>query len=216
MLFSRSIISMAALLAAVLCGCATKELPSGAPRPRNGIAEYQQLAAKATQLVAATVEAVGRVGEQTNGVAPRVARAFFKAVERLEVESLQVRERAQAIQTRGDAYFEQWEANLAGVKDPGIRQRARERHDELAQSFARIKSGSQQTRQSFQPFMADLRKLRTALEQDPTLTATASTRDLVPMIAERGRQVERGLAGIRDELTKMKELVALARPGPAH
>jgi hypothetical protein len=192
---------------------ATSGPAANVPRPKNGIAEYQQLAADAIKVVKATLDSVNRLAARTNGVPSKVSRAFIRSVERLQVESLRVRERAQAVQVRGDAYFENWQANLAQMDDLSVRQCAEKNRAELQHSFAKIKRASQETREIFQPFLTNLRKLRTALENDPNTTATQNTRDLIQSISQEGRQVAQGLAGIRSELKSMTELLTPAKEG---
>jgi hypothetical protein len=206
-------VSFLAGLAMALAGCATSNVAADAPKPRNGIAEYHQITADAIRSVQNSLHALDRVSARTNPVPPRVSRAFSKAVERLEVESVQVRARSQAMQARGNAYFEHWQENLARMEDPRVRELARAHRAALEESFARIKLASQQTRQVFGQFFAGLRKLQTALENDPNAMAADSTQALVRATAESGRQVEACLAGIRDELKNMTEMLTPTKSG---
>ena len=70
---------------------------------------------------------------------------------------------------------------------------------------------SEMARQAFQPFLAGLQKLRTALENDPHTIAAPSTKELVHTTAENGRQVEGRLAAIQDELKGMAMMLTPAK-----
>jgi hypothetical protein len=202
-----------AVLAMALAGCATNDVGGSAPQPRNGIAEYQQIAAAAQKSVRTALNALDRVSARTYPVPPRVVKAFSEEVERLEIGSVQVRARSQAIQARGNAYFEHWQENLARMKNPRVRELAAEHRASLEQSFGKIKLASQQTRQVFDQFLAGLHKLRTALENDPDTMTASSTQELVRATAQQGRQVEQGLAGIRDELNEMTAMLTPTKTG---
>jgi hypothetical protein len=199
--------ALLASLAIALTACATNDRASDAPKPRNGIAEYQQIAADAQKSLSTALKALDRVGAQTNRISASACREFSDQVGRLEAESVKIRARSQAMQSRGDAYFANWEENLARVKDRRVRDLARENHAALEQSFAKIKTASQQARQSFQPFLAGLHKLQIAFENDPGALASGPTRELVRATGESGRQVTVNLANIRDELNHMTAML---------
>jgi hypothetical protein len=133
--------------------------------------------------------------------------AFSQEVDNLETESIWIRARAQVMQTRGDAYFDNWKENMAAISDKKIRASAEEHQSELRQSFATIKQNLQQTRQPFQLFLAGLRKLRTNLETKPATLAIESTGSLAQDTRQRGREVEAGLDSVAAELTKMTMMI---------
>jgi len=209
-------IPLVAVLAAALAGCATKESTGHAPKPANGIVEYYQITTGAIKAVRAALDSLQRVSGYTNDVPSGVRSAFTKEVERLEVGSLQVRARSQAILARGDAYFENWQDNLARMEDPRVRQLASEHRPQLESSFGRIRSASQRARESFQPFLSGLRKLRTALEISPNAMAAESGKELARITADRGRPVEQELAAIREELKTVRAMLTPANPASKH
>ena len=73
-----------------------------------------------------TLRALDEISVQANRDPRPAYEAFAKAVHRLEVDSIKVRARTQAMRARGDAYFEHWEEYLAGVKNEQVRQLAEE------------------------------------------------------------------------------------------
>ncbi len=209
----RQVILSLAAAGMMLAGCATNDSNRDAPRPRNGIAEYQKIAADAQNSMQKALDALNQVSTHTVPVPPRAVRAYSDAVERLEVESVRVRARSQAMQARGKAYFENWQENLARVKDAKVRALAQEHRGDLEQSFDRILLASRQTRQVFDQFLSGLRQVRTALEKDPKTMAAESTKALAQATELQGRQVEQGLAGIRNELNQMTQMLTPAKSG---
>jgi hypothetical protein len=201
-----------ALFLNILTGCATKEEASTVPKQQNGIQEYQQITADAMAAMKRALQSLDLVSAQTNPCPTRIVDAFSDEIQRLQVDSIQVRAHAQAIQARGDAYFENWSENLARVKDPKVRELAERFHPQLQQSFYKIKTTSQETGDTFRNFFSGLRKLRNSLQSNPGIVATESTRDLIRTTRNDGEQVLQLLNSINAELRTMK---AMLTPGKA-
>jgi hypothetical protein len=202
-LFGRSGVLLLAAVVTALAGCATPDDASQPPRPQDGIAEYRQIVKDAHEAMGAALRSLDQVSAQTDRCPPKVLAAFSKDLERLEVESIQVRARSQAMLARGDAYFENWHENLARVENPKVRELAQQRRPEFQRSFANIKRNSDTTREAFKLFLSGLRRLQTTLEIDSASVGADATKDLIHVTKERGRQVEQGIAAVGDELKAM-------------
>jgi hypothetical protein len=194
----------------LLAGCASKSGDSTAPSPREDLAEYRQIAVNARKVVQATIQSLDRTVGETP-CPSGVLKAFTKDVQRLEVDSFRIRARAQAIRTRGAAYFEQWQEHLASVKDPEARKLAEQRRDRLQERFANMRLLTQQTREAFQPFTAGLHRLRNGLENDAGMAGTDSTKELIRTTRDNGQKVEQGLAAI---LAELDAVVVILKPDP--
>jgi hypothetical protein len=192
-------------------GCASTNTQASGPRPRDGIAEYRQVAVEAKKVMQGSLNSLAAVSAQSNRCAPDVLAAFSAATQRLQVESIPLRERAQAMQARGDAYFDQWEKRVAQVKDPAVRAAAEREHPRLEESFHQIKTISQEAREAFGPFQASLRKVRNALETDPANVSANPTRDQIASAKQSGEHVQQCLDRIIAELDSMRAM--LTPPG---
>lgn len=187
-------------------GCVSKDT-SEPPRPGTGIAEYRKITAEAEQAMQAAIDALAQVAAESHPCRPEVVSRLSEEVNRLQVESIQVRARAQAIQARGDAYFDRWHENMALVKDPNVRALAESRRPLLQEGFQRIKGLSQQARAAFTPFLANLREVRNALERDAASVDANSTRERIRTAMENGKGVQESLTGIIRELDSMGAMV---------
>jgi hypothetical protein len=195
-----------ALLA--LNGCATSRNEANSARPGAGLAEYTQLVQRARQAVESSMQALDKLNSQSAPCPPAVVSAFSAEVDRLASESIEVRARADVLQARGDAYFENWHENMARLADPALRESAERHRSELQQSFARIRQTSQQTRSAFRSYLAGLRQLRSSLEKDPNATAAEPTKELARSTRESGFDVEQGLKAIGQELKAMTTMLS--------
>jgi hypothetical protein len=195
---------------AILVGCATKYAGQSEPPPKNDIAECREIVSESLVAVRTTLRTVNEIGALTNSCPSRLFNQLAQNVHQLNVDSLKVRARAQAMQARGAAYFEQWRTNLSRAEDPAVRQRADELRASLQETFQTIHSLSQPTREAFRPFLKAVRKLRNELDNDPANLHNDSTKELVQSADENGRKVEQGLASIIEELS---QAAALLNPG---
>ncbi len=196
------------LACGVMFGCAAKPATTHDPRPGSGIAEYRHVVTDARQAMHAALKSLATVSAQSNSCPPKILGLFSAQMQRLQVESIQLRARAQAIQARGDAYFEHWQEHLARLKDPRTRAGVEMRRPEFEQHFRRIKLLTAEVRQAFDPFQSTLRTIRNRLESDPASLSAGATQNLIVAANENGRAVEAGLAGIIAELDSMRALLA--------
>jgi hypothetical protein len=204
----------AALFTAALAlfgSCATKPNTYSGPAPREDLAEYRQVASDAQKVVLATLASLDRTTAQTP-CPPRAIKGFSKDVQRLEVDSFRIRARAQAIRTRGEAYFEQWQEHLRSVKDPVARQLAEDRREHLQERFAHIRLTTQQARDVFQPFLAGLHRVRNGLQSNPAAASADSMKGLIRTTRENGQKVETSLDAILGELDA---IAAMLKPEKA-
>jgi hypothetical protein len=201
-----------AAVAAAMIGCVSTDASRREPTPRQDFIEFRQIAAQAMSQIDATLRALDEVCVQANRDPRPACQAFAKAVHRLEVDSIKVRARTQAMRARGDAYFERWEAYLAGANNERVRTLAGRRRPELKRRFEQAQLASQQVREGFRPFLSDLQKLRAVLEADPSLARIDSAKELILAAKDKGRRVLQGLDRI---LAEMNSMTALLRPAGA-
>ena len=204
-----------ALLAA-LVGCTGTRSATQAPTPRQDYQVYRQLVVSGITQVASALGALDNLCAEANRN-PRLAYEHFaKAVERLEVDSITVREHTRAMRARGDAYFEHWEERMAGSDNPAVRQRAAEHREQLKQSFEAMLAAGQQVREHFPPFLAELQKLSAVLDQEPTLAGIAGQKDLILSADEKGKQVQEGLERILAEMNTITALLRAPEAADSH
>ena len=183
------------LVAFLLAGCATTSPPGAPPRIGHGAEEYQQLTKKAVRSVQDALRSLDHVAAHTNTCPPKLVTGFSQDVERLQVESIQIRSDAQAIEARGDAFFEAW-----SVHPSPDNAKAAEYLPQLHEAFAGIKQTSQQAGAAFRPFLSGLRKLRTQLELNPAVMQNDDTRELIRATREKGSQALQNLNLLGEKL----------------
>lgn len=179
-------------------GCAAPSSTSSAPKPGHGIAEYRQVVRGAHASVAATVKSLEglAVSPTQTSVPPAALGRFDKSFNQLEVTSVKARARAEAIIARGQAYFDEWKANLASITNQAVAQAETKRFDRLFEHFGRVRQRSGEVREEFRPFMARLREFRASLDRDTTAVSSPSSQKQLAGLTDSGRRVLQALDSV--------------------
>ena len=135
-----------------------------------------------------TVEALASAAQKKSGAA--YAR-FDDALQRLEVVSIKARARVEAMEKRGEVYFEEWAVEFSNTSND--RRVAQERFAELHGHFQAILKDTGQVRQAFRPFLEGLRGLRTKLGQKPAFAAIETAKPDFAQLASAGRRAEESM-----------------------
>jgi hypothetical protein len=195
------VLGLAAVFASAY-GCASN---SGHPRIGRGAEEYRQLTLEALGAMHKALGALDRVALQTNRTLALV-KDFRQEVNQLQIDSFRVRARSQAIQARGDAYFQAW----SGVSDSEVG-KAAAYLPRMRESFGRIKNYSREAGEAFKLFFAGLRKVNVLLETTPEALDAPETRQFVRSTREQGTQVAQKLDLLADELQAIIPVLAEAK-----
>jgi len=195
---------------ALLSGCATSGYKQ-ADKTGKGIAEFR---AEVINLKQAVDGAMAHLGETTETAAtdPRKAfKAFAKSVDNVEKSRAKAGKRAASMKAAGDAYFEQWEAQLATISNPDIRNLAAERKAKLNEIFDKLRPLLEQAKTDFDPFLADLKDLRTFLSQDLTITGVDAAKDIIAKTREHGVTLQKSLDELIDEMNSIAAALTPAK-----
>lgn len=185
-------------------GCASQSVDSSAPKPGSGIAEYREMAREAHRAVAATVKSLEALSQpQAQSSAPhRALPGFDRALHQLELTSVKARARAEAIIARGQAYFDEWKGNLAGITNQAAARAETERYDRLLEHFERVRQRSGEVREEFRPFMSKLREFRANLDKPASAAGNESSRQELDGVTASGRRVLQTLEGVSAALNE--------------
>jgi hypothetical protein len=208
--------SLIALVVAMLlsAGCATSEHGARPPRPGEGLREYQRLLLDLRQDVTRTQQALGALAAATQKNSAAAYARFDESLQRLEVVSIKSRARADAMEKRGAAYFEEWAEEISRAAGESSRRAAGERFAEIRQHFDGILEDSQRMRQAFRKFIEGARELRVPLLQDPPPAAIETTRPELSRVAADGRLAEEAISQLLNRLSAAEEAV-VSRPPPS-
>jgi len=211
-------ISVVAVLAAgamtMLSGCGTTSGYKQADKTGAGIAEFRDEIVKGKTAIDATMKSLSDVAASAN-TDPRSAFAqFSKDVSNLESTAATVRKRAQSMRDQGQAYFTQWEKELAEVKDPEIRALAVQRKAKLQETFESVRKYSDPLKAQFEPWMSNLKDLQTYLSNDLTIAGVEAAKSLFAKTSSGGQEVQKSMDALIGELNTIAATITPAKVPP--
>jgi DNA repair exonuclease SbcCD ATPase subunit len=167
------------LAALVLSGCSSG-YKQGAKASESVMSAAQKIEDGRAQLDKVTTSLDKLVNAQNQNLAP-LFKEYSSNVDKLDAIAKDVKKQADAMRSKGQEYFKEWDAELAKINNEDIKTRSAERRTAVEQSFQRLSDASQRLKAEYQPLMSDLQDIRTALNNDLTPSGIQS----IKPIAER-------------------------------
>jgi len=204
-------LTLAGGTAGLFTGCGTTAGYKQADKTGAGIAEYRDEVVNVQKAVTETLQSMEQV-EVTANTDPRKAfDQFSKSLSALDAAAAKAATRGQEMKSKGEAYFLQWEQQLAQVKNPEIKQLAEQRKDKLSTAFQGIKKVAEPLRAQFDPWLSDLKDLQTYLNNDLTISGVDAARPQFAKAKADGAQVEKSMDELVAELNSIAAAITPAR-----
>jgi len=206
---------LAAGAALVLTGCGTTSGYKQADKTGAGIAEFRDEIVTGKQAIDATMKALSDVAATANTDPRKAYELFSKQVAHLESTAAAIRKRAQSMQAQGQAYFKQWEQEMAQVNNPEVRKLAEERKAKLQETFESIRKYSEPLKVQFDPWMSDLKDLKVYLGNDLTIAGVDSAKSLFLKTTTEGTEVQKTMDALVAELNTVAATLTPAKDATA-
>jgi hypothetical protein len=140
---------------------------------------------------------------------------FAKSVDKVEDAQQTAQKHAAQMQERGSTYFKEWESQLSNVQSEEIRKLAQERKTKLQETFGNIKTAAKDAKESFPPFLSNLKDLRTALGADLTVQGIDAGKGIFMKTKASGVEVQKHLDILVTELNSVvASITAANQPKP--
>jgi hypothetical protein len=173
------------------------------------ISEFRDEIVDVKKAVDATLAALDKI-VTTATVDPRKAfKEFDKSIPDIDSAAKRAKKRADDMRERGKEYFEKWEKDLAGVKDPEIRKLAEGRKVKLQTTFGEIKTSMEPARDQFTAWLANLKDLQKYLSQDLTISGIDAAKELISKSKRDGFAVQQTIDKV---ITELNTVVATITP----
>jgi len=196
-------------------GCSTSKPGSHPSRPGAGLTEYHMIVAELRKAVATSRQSAQVLAAAPQEEAVVAFQHFNDNVQRLEVGSIKARARADAMEKRGEAYFEEWAEEMSNSTDGSSDRTGKERFAEFRHYFDDILNNSKQVRQVFRPFLDGLRSVSASLGEHPDSSAVAAFRPSLEKVVSNGRLVEESLQQLLATLDKAQDAIRSGAVSPA-
>ena len=215
-LFVKPLILIAVTVGAagLLAGCGSTKGYKGADKTGVSIAEYRDEVLNGKKAIDATMIALDEVAASATTDPRSAFEKYTKQVANLESTAGKIRKRGQDMRTQGEAYFAEWQKELAQVKNPEIQKLASERQAKLKESFDNIRNVAEPLRTQFDPWLSDLKDLQKYLGNDLTISGVDAAKGLFKTTREKGTEVQKSMDTLVAELNTVAATITAAKMQP--
>ena len=205
-------VALTTVVAAImLTGCSTPSGYQQADKTGADIAKFRDQVNKAKTAVDQTVTTLGQVAVTANTNPRDAFQKFSKSLSNLEATAKDTKASAADMKAQGQAYFAQWEKQLAQIKDAEIRALATSQKAKLQASFDEIRKYSQPLKERFDPWLSDLQDLRTYLSNDLSVSGVDAAKSLFSKTQAEGLKVQESMDELVAELNTVAATLTPAK-----
>lgn len=207
-----SLVSLGACLT-LLAGCAS----TGYKKADQASTSLQQAAQGLDDSLIPLDAALVALADLVNNPGPDITPQFQKyssAVSALETQANVTKGHAAAMQEEGIAYFRNWNDELARIQNDNIRKRSLDRKIVVAAQFEEARANYVQTTAEFDPFLADLKDIRTVLATDLTTGGLNSVNSVVRKSNSNGVPLRESLVSLSNEFKRLGAALSSNTPTP--
>jgi predicted nucleic acid-binding Zn-ribbon protein len=197
--------------AGFLTGCKAPANYKQADKTGAGIADFRAEVTNVKRDVDGALKALDQIAITAN-TDPRAAfERYSKHVKSLEESAVKARKRGKDIREKGQAYFTEWEQQLAQLKNEEVRQLAEKRKAKLRDTFDSIRQVAEPLNTKFDAWMSDLKDLQTYLGNDLTVAGVDAAKTLFAKTQAEGKDVQKSLDTLISELNTIAAALTPAK-----
>jgi len=201
-------------IVALIFGCATTSGTKQADKVGDSFGDLRDEIVSLKQAVNQSLALLDQTVEQADKDPRKSYKDFSKSVDQVGKAREKVGKRAADVKAAGDAYFKEWEKQLAAMNNPEIRQKAEERKEKLNEVFSKFGPLVEQTNSDFDAFYADLKDLRAFLGQDLTMAGVDAAQDIIGTTRESGGKVDQSFDELITEMNSIEEAITPSKAPP--
>jgi hypothetical protein len=208
-------LAAATAVAAVLtAGCGTTSGYKQADKTGAGIAEFRTEIVNGKTAIDNTMKALDQIAASANTDPRKAFEQYTKSLANLESVAERARKRGTEMKAQGQAYFAQWEKQMAEVQNPEIRALATEQKAKLQATFDNIKKFTEPLKAQFDPWVSDLKDLQKYLSNDLTVTGVDAAKSLFAKTRAEGVDVQKSMGDLVAELNTIAAALTPAKVAP--
>ena len=176
--FKMKLIANNLALMAVLAGCVSHSYDKGAATAA-ALQSSADAVAETSAKVNDALAALNNLTFKSEGVLRNQFDAFGSAIGNLDKSNDKLALKVAETQAKASVYFDNWSNQLSAIQSEELRTRSTARRDEVSAKLADVNASYQGVKNSFKPFMSDLKDIQTYLGTDLTVGGLATVKDSV-------------------------------------
>jgi hypothetical protein len=198
----------------LLTGCGTTAGYKRADKTGAGIAEYRDEVINVKRAVDSTLQSMDQVEAAANTDPRKAFEQFSENVAVLDSAAAKAEKRGQDMTAKGQAYFAQWEEQIAQLHNPEIKQLAQDRKARLLEAFNRVKKAAEPLKAQFNPWLSDVKDLQKYLSNDLTVGGVEAAKTQFAKTKADGLEVGKSMDALVAELNSLAATLIPAKVKP--
>jgi hypothetical protein len=201
------------LAAALFAGCATSGYDKAGGTSSSMEKAAQTISKSSTQVDQVMATLSDLVNNPGADLKPQFQK-FVSAMNSLESTAKDLNGRVADVQKQGADYFKNWDAELAKIQNESIRNNSAARRKAVSAQFDAVQTSFNQVKKDFDPFVSDLKDVRTALSTDLTVGGVASVKGVVSNADKRAIPLHKSLDALAKSFNDLGESLSASTPPP--
>ena len=199
--------------AALFAGCATSGYDKAGGTSSSMEKAAQTISKSSTQVDQVMATLSDLVNNPGADLKPQFQK-FVSAMNSLESTAKDLNGRVADVQKQGADYFKNWDAELAKIQNESIRNNSAARRKAVSAQFDAVQTSFNQVKKDFDPFVSDLKDVRTALSTDLTVGGVASVKGVVSNADKRAIPLHKSLDALAKSFNDLGESLSASTPPP--
>jgi len=133
---------------------------------------------------------------------------YVKAVDRLDSVAGKLGKRSEAMQAKGEAYFAEWDTQIAAINDADLKTLSQDRRNQALASYQKVRDNMVKGKEAFQPFMSVLRDIQNYLGTNLTNEGVAAMKSRVDTAKKDAIAVQDAANAVIAELDKAIQAIS--------
>ena len=197
----------------VLAGCASHNYDKGQATAASLKASSEKIDAASGQLNATLASLNDLVNNPQPDLRPQYTK-FSNNVDDLGKLARHVQDSVAAMREKGKEFFDQWNAQLAEIKNEDIRSRSTARQQEVSAALSDVKTSYAEAETAFRPLMSNLRDIQKYLGIDLTRAGVASMKDITAKTNEESATLRTAVAKLVADFKSLGVAMSAVAPAP--
>jgi hypothetical protein len=202
--------TVAVCVITLLGACKTTPTYRQADRTGDRIHDYREAAQTLQRSIDEAMESLEALYQRAHLEPRKNFRAFSSAVNSVERSNENALRRADAMRAESRNYFEQWQRDIAAMRNMEARQLAEERKAEQEQAFRDVSQITVEARDQLRPWLANVRDLESLLGNDLTVAGIEASKELISSVMAQSAEVRQGYERL---MAALNTLAAAVTPG---
>jgi hypothetical protein len=198
-------------LAAMIAGCQPKPIDE----KTQNINTFQHQLKQMNEARAQVGKTMTALDEFCNKPGNEPYKLFVEQIQEVQRLAYGIRDTSITMNEQGDAYFANWDDELAAMSNTDLRSRSATQKADVQRAYHEIAAKAPAVRGAYDKFMTDLEQLRTYFDRDKTAAGISAASTLISAAQTDGAELQRQLDQESANLQHVHDLFVAMKNGQA-